>query len=126
MTPLLIPLVWYYPQSMVYARRKSDYDTLLVLGRKRKDIRKVFVYESLLAAVLSVAAAVILCPVGMTIFGFAVIAFELPLEFRFSAFEATSMLWGCLATAACAVLTVWLGYFTVTIKSKRRRKGRKE
>lgn len=127
MTPLLIPLVWYYPQSMVFARRRSDYDTLLILGRKKKDIRKVFAYESFLAAVLAVTAAVILCPAGMTIFGFAVVVFELPIEFRFAAFDMPSMLWGCLATGACAALTVWLGYFTVIKKSgKHRWKGLKK
>ncbi len=127
MTPLLIPLIWYYPQSMVFARRKSDYDTLLILGRKKKDLKKVFTYESLIAAVLAVTAAVILCPAGMTIFGFAVIVFELPIEFRFAAFNMPSMLWGCLATAACAALTVWLGYFTVIKKSgKHRLKGLKK
>lgn len=114
LVPFLIFPLWYYPQTMMMARRRQDYVMLDKIGKSRRDIRRIFLFESLLAAGAAVLGIIILCPLGVAIFGFVTKYFELPLSFSLRHFAwgslGLSALIGCVSGAA----TIWMGHFAYT------------
>jgi len=124
MTPLLIPMIWYYPQSMTFARRRNDCRILLDIGRRKRELRRMFLWEALMAAAVAAVGVIVLTPIGMLIFDITIDLFEMPLEFDFASFDAVSFVLALAVSAACAAMTVIIGGETA-ILSKRKMK-RKE
>jgi ABC-type antimicrobial peptide transport system permease subunit len=108
--PLLIIPVWYYPQTMIFSRRKEDYKILFCIGKTCKDIRKIFAAEALFAAIVAVIVTLICSPIGVLIFDIVVALYELPIEFNVRAFDFNSLGIGCIIGIIGAVVTVWIGY----------------
>lgn len=108
--PLLIIPVWYYPQTMMFSRRKDDYKVLFYLGKTSKNIRTIFAAESLFAALTAVIAVLLCIPLGTLFFDLAVDLYELPIEFNIQAFNFKSLVVGCTISIIGAIYTVWLGY----------------
>ena len=106
LVPFLIIPAWYYPQTMMFTRRREDYLTLFHIGKTHRDIRKIFALESLMAA-------------GLAILGLAVDYFALPMEFRIAAFDFGALAIGCVVGAIGAAGTVWLGYLTARKEIKK-------
>lgn len=117
--PLLIIPAWYYPQTMMFSRRKDDYKILSYIGKTLKDISKIFVVESLLAAFVSVIAVFVCSPLGALIFDFAVDLYELPIEFDLRTFDFSSLIVGCIISIIGAMITVWFGYLTTRKEIKK-------
>lgn len=112
--PFLIFPLWYYPQTMMMARRRQDFIMLDKIGKPRRDIRNIFLFESLLAAGAAVLGIIILCPFGMAIFGFVTKYFELPLSFSLLHFSWSSFGLSALIGCVSGAVTVWMGHFAYT------------
>ena len=109
MTPLLIPMIWYYPQSMTFARRRNDCRILLDIGRRKRELRIMFLWEALMAAAVAVLGVVVLTPVGILLFDITIDLFEMPLEFNFASFDIVSFVLALGVSAVCAAMTVIVG-----------------
>lgn len=117
LTPLLIFPLWYYPQTMMMARRRKDYVVLSKIGKSQREIRLIFLIESALAALSAMLGIIIMCPIGTLIFGFVTQYFELPLSFSIKHFSFGALGLSCLIGGISAMFTVWLGY--ISFKSER-------
>lgn len=125
MTPMLIPLIWYYPQSMTFARRRNDCKIMLDIGRRKRELRRMFLWESLMAAGVAVLGVILLTPIGILLFDITIYLFELPLEFDSATFDVKSFVFALFVSAFCAAMTVIFGG-TSAIEARKNRRERKE
>lgn len=126
MTPLLIPMIWYYPQSMTFARRRNDCRILLDIGRRKRELRRMFLWEALMVAGVAALGVIVLTPIGILLFDVTIDLFEMPLEFDFAAFDVVSFVLALGVSAVCAAMTVVVGGEMAILpkrKMKRKEKG---
>ena len=92
---LSIPFIWFCPQYNHYQKRKSDLETLCLLGQPRSRVLKILLCEGFLLGVLSAVFTAIFCP----IFTFA--------TFEFLKFSGFPFAYSSLDTAALIGVTVF-------------------
>ena len=117
---LAAPFIWFCQQYSHYRKRKSDLETLLLLGQTRAGLRRVFLWEGLLLALLAALAALVICPL-LTLAAYGLLAFN-GFPFAYSAFDYVALAGAALFSALCALGSALLNH-RILFPPARRKKG---
>ena len=117
---LAAPFIWFCQQYSHYRKRKSDLETLLLLGQTRAGLRRVFLWEGLLLALLAALAALVICPL-LTLAAYGLLAFN-GFPFAYSAFDYVALAVAALFSALCALGSALLNH-RILFPPARRKKG---